>query len=274
MSVSATPEDVIRTHVLVADASDMARKSAKTAISEILPGATIIEAVSGPDALAKLRSYPIDAAIIDLTLSVMSGPEVITEARRDGKKPFLILTSAMVLPEWGMLATELHAYEFMKKPCSAEDFRSLLHSFSAMRKPTRLMIADASDHTRAMVRKVLNSSRFNLDIHETDNGGHALKLARTQSFEMVLMDVNLHGINGLEAACQMQSRHPEVMVVSILPSKDSGLGNSLKHLGIKHCLHKPFFTRDVEVLLHTAHNLRRPYLMNAMMKAAATALAS
>jgi CheY-like chemotaxis protein len=274
MSSPAITDDFSRVCVLVADASDQARQSAKTAIADVLPGAKIIEAVSGPEALAKLRSHPVDAVIIDVTLPAMSGTEVMAEARRENIKPFLILTSAIVLPEWGMLATELHAYEFMKKPCMAEDFRALLGNFVRMRKPTRILIADAGDNTRAIVRKVVGASRFSLDIQETDNGGHALKLARTQPFDVVLMDANLHGINGLEAACQMQSRHPDMMVVSILPSKDSGLGQSLKHLGIKHCLHKPFFTRDVELLMHMAYNLRRPYLMNAVMKAAQSALAS
>lgn len=271
---SISSDDFSHLHVLVADASDQARQSVKTAIADVLPGAKIIEAVSGPEALAKLRSHPVDAVIIDVTLPAMSGTEVMTEARRENIKPFLILTSAIVLPEWGMLATELYAYEFMKKPCMTEDFRSLLTNFARMRKPARMLIADAGDHTRAIVRKVVSASRFNLDVQETDNGGHALKLARTQTFDIVLMDSNLHGINGLEAACQMQSHHPDMMVVSILPSKDSGLGQSLKHLGIRHCLHKPFFTRDVEQLIHTAFNLRRPYLMNALMKSAISALAS
>lgn len=274
MSIPASKDDFSGLCVLVADASELARQSVKTAVADVLPGAKLMEVASGPEALAKLRSHRVDVVIIDVTLPVMSGTEVMSEARRESIKPFLILTSAIVLPEWSMLATELSAYEFMKKPCTAEDFRSLLTNFVHMRRQTRILIADAGDNTRAIVRKVVGASRFSLDLHETDNGGHALKLARTQPFDIVLLDANLHGINGLEAACQMQSRHPDMMVVSILPSKDSGLGQSLKHLGIKHCLHKPFFTRDVEVLMHTVHNLRRPYLMNAVMKAAATALAS
>jgi hypothetical protein len=72
----------------------------------------------------------------------------------------------------------------------------------------------------------------------------------------------------------MLQLHPETTVVSILPSNDGGLGQSLKHLGITHFLRKPFFTRDIDQLLHSVHNLRRPYLMNAVMKAAQTALAS
>jgi CheY-like chemotaxis protein len=143
-----------------------------------------------------------------------------------------------------------------------------------MNQTTRVLIADAGDQTRAMVRKVVSASRFKMDIHETDNGGYAIKLARMKPFDLVLMDCNLNGISGLEAACQMLQLHPETTVVSILPSNDGGLGQSLKHLGITHFLRKPFFTRDIDQLLHSVHNLRRPYLMNALKKAAQTALAS
>ncbi|MCU0885347.1 MAG: response regulator [Beijerinckiaceae bacterium] len=260
--------------ILVADQSPDIRAMVMPAIRETLPTARIHEAKSGPEALALLRSQKIDAVIMDVTMPQMSGPDVVTEARRDGKRPFLILTSAVVLPNWGMLCTELQAYEFLKKPFSQEDVQNLLGNFARMSKPTRVLIADAGDQTRAMVRKVVSASRFAMDIHETDNGGHAIKLARMKPFDLVLMDSNLNGISGLEAACQMQNLHPETTVVSILPSNDGGLGQSLKHLGLTHFLRKPFFTRDIDLMLHVAHNLRRPYLMNAVMKAAQTALAS
>ncbi len=260
--------------VLVADQSAEARAMVMQAVRETMPGARIHEAKSGPEALALLRAQQIDAVVMDVTMPQMSGPDVITEARRDGKRPFLILTSSVFLPNWGMLCTELMAYEFLKKPFMPDDIGLLLGNFARMNQTTRVLIADAGDQTRAMVRKVVSASRFKMDIHETDNGGYAIKLARMKPFDLVLMDSNLNGISGLEAACQMQNLHPETTVVSILPSNDGGLGQSLKHLGLTHFLRKPFFTRDIDLLLHSVHNLRRPYLMNAVMKAAQTALAS
>ncbi len=260
--------------VLVADQSAETRAMVIQAVRETIPGARIHEAKSGPEALALLRAHKIDAVVMDVTMPQMSGPDVITEARRDGNRPFLILTSSVVLHNWGMLCTELMAYEFLKKPFMPDDIGLLLGNFARMNRTTRVLIADAGDQTRAMVRKVVSASRFKMDIHETDNGGYAIKLARMKPFDLVLMDSNLNGISGLEAACQMQNLHPETTVVSILPSNDGGLGQSLKHLGLTHFLRKPFFTRDIDLLLHSVHNLRRPYLMNAVMKAAQTALAS
>jgi CheY-like chemotaxis protein len=259
--------------VLLADPSREVREGMELAARASLPGANVQAVATGTEALGILRSTHVDALIIDVAMPGMTAPDVVLEARKENKRPFLILTSALVLPNWAMMATELSAYEYLKKPFLMEDIEGLLRTYGRMREPTRLLIADAGDTTRAMVRKVVSASRFEVDVHETDNGGHALKLARIQPFDAVLIDSNLNGINGLETACQLQSLHPDLTVVSMLPSNDGGLGQSLKHMGLNHFLRKPFFTRDIDMLLHSVHNLRRPYLMNAVMKAAATALA-
>jgi CheY-like chemotaxis protein len=242
-------------------------------VKKVLPGAKIAEALTGTETVAILRGEACHVAVVDVALPVVSGIEAMTTARSAGQRPFLLLTSATVLPNWAKLATDVNAYEFIKKPFMPEDLESLLQNHVVMQQPVRALIADASDHTRAMVRKVLGSTRFRMDIQETDNGGHALKLARMQPFELALIDANLNGISGLETACQMQLANPETTVICILPSNDGGLSNSLKHLGLQHSLRKPFFTRDIDMLLHTVRKLRRPYLMNAVLKAAQTALA-
>jgi CheY-like chemotaxis protein len=274
MHATPRPDEPQNMSVLIADGSAQIREAARNAVLTAVPTATVHEAPSGPEALALLRGARIDALIIDVALPGMSGIEVVDAARGEGKSPFLILTSAFVLPNWSLLATKLQAYEFMKKPFSGAEIEKMMGNFARMRLPTTILIADAGEHSRLMVRKIIGASRFVTELHETDHGGHALKLTGSHKFDLALVDSNLSGISGLEAACQMQGQNPELNVVMMLPTNDRGLGQSLKHLGLSQSLKKPFFTRDVDILLHTALNLRRPYLMNAMMKAAATAMAS
>jgi CheY-like chemotaxis protein len=259
--------------VLLAEATADLRAVMAQSVRKVLPSAKIVEAMNGTETVAILRGEPCHLAIVDIALPVVSGVEAMTSARAAGQKPFLLLTSATVLPNWAKISTDVGAYEFLKKPFMPEDLESLLMNFAAMQQPVRTLVADASDQTRAMVRKVLSSTRFRMDVQETDNGGHALKLARMQPFDFALIDANLRGMSGLEAACQMQLTSPDTTVVCILPSNDGGLSNSLKHLGLQHSLRKPFFTRDIDMLLHTVRKLRRPYLLNAVHKAAMTALA-
>lgn len=259
--------------ILLADPSAEMRARLVEAVMAVFPAARCLEAGTGPEALGILRTGSVQAMIMDVAMPILSGPDVINEARKEGVRPFLILTSSVVLPNWSMLSTELQAYEYLKKPFLTEDVQNLLQNYLRMQTPTRLLLADAGDQSRHVVRKVISSCRFNVTIDETDNGGHALKLSRMQSFDAMFIDANLAGISGLETACQIQNLHPDLMVVSIVPSIDNRLAQSLKHLGLAHVLSKPFFTRDVDAMLHTAHKLRRPYLMNAVIKAAQTALA-
>jgi CheY-like chemotaxis protein len=273
MSQTAPPPATAAT-VLLAEANAELRAVMTQAVRKALPGARVIEAMTGTEAVAILRGEPCQVAVVDVALPVVSGVDAMSTARASGQKPFLLLTSATVMPNWAKIATDVGAYEFIKKPFMQEDLESLLQNYAAMQQPVRALVADASDHTRAMVKKVLHSTRFLIDVQETDNGGHALKLARMQPFDFALIDANLNGISGLETACQMQIAHPETTVVCILPSNDGGLSNSLKHLGLQHSLRKPFYTRDIDMLLHTVRKLRRPYLLNAVQKAAMAALAS
>jgi CheY-like chemotaxis protein len=261
-----------RPTVLLAEASAELRGAMAQSVKKVLPDARITEALTGTEAVAILRSETCHVAVVDVALPVVSGVDAMNTARASGQRPFLLLTSATVLPNWAKLATDVNAYEFIKKPFLPEDLESLLQNHVTMQRPMRALVADASDHTRALVRKVLGSTRFRMEIQETDNGGHALKLARIQPIELALIDANLNGVNGLETACQMQLANPDTTVVCILPSNDGGLSNSLKHLGLQHSLRKPFFTRDIDMLLHTVRKLRRPYLLNAVQKAAAAAL--
>ncbi|MCX7323487.1 MAG: response regulator [Hyphomicrobiales bacterium] len=259
--------------ILLADPSAEMRARLIESVKLVFPAARCLEAATGPEALGILRSGSVQAMIMDVAMPILSGPDVITEAHKEGVRPFLILTSSVVLPNWSMMSVALQAYEYLKKPFLGEDIENLLQNYLRMQTPTRLLLADAGDQSRNVVRKVINSSRFKVIIDETDNGGHALKLSRMQSFDAMFIDANLAGISGLETACQIQNLHPELMVVSIVPSMDNRLAQSLKHMGLAHVLSKPFFTRDVDTMLHTAHKLRRPYLMNAVIKAAQTALA-
>lgn len=274
MPQPVVPEDAIALNppnVLIADSSEEVIVGIASAVEKELPGARILIARSGEQARDILLDEHVDALVIDIAIPGLSGAEVVAQVRRAGRRPFLVLTSAVVLPHWAMLSTQLNAYEYIKKPFMPEDMENLLRSFGRMRAPTRILIADAGDQTRAMVRKIVNSTRFRCEVQETDNGGYALKLARMKPFDLALIDAHLNGISGLETACQLQGLYQQTTVVSILPLNDRTLSQSLKHLGLSHSLQKPFFTRDIEVLLHQLYNLRRPYLMNAVLKAAAMA---
>jgi DNA-binding NtrC family response regulator len=260
--------------VLIADAKGSERAVLREFLGACEGPIDITESEDAAETLAILSRGAIDVAFVDIVLHGDTGINVVDEAQRRGVKPFLVMTAGTVLPNWAMVATNALAYEFLKKPYAIEDIANAVKAFRRMKRPTRILLADGSAHGRNIVRKILQSSQFACEVHETDNGREALKMGRQLDYELALVDIGLSGMSGLEAACQLKSRFPATAVALMMPQTDTMLANCLKHFGLDHALMKPFFGRDVDLMMHKVHGLRRPYLMNAIVRASKQALAS
>jgi len=82
-----------------------------------------------------------------------------------------------------------------------------------MMKPIRVLLAD--DHTlvRAGIRSLLENMEGIEVIAEAGDGREALRLVRTHRPDVVLMDIAMPGLNGLEAAARIAKKFPNVRVI-------------------------------------------------------------
>jgi DNA-binding NarL/FixJ family response regulator len=80
-------------------------------------------------------------------------------------------------------------------------------------KPIRVILAD--DHTlvRAGIRALLEKLPDVEVVGEAGDGREVLNLVGTLRPDVVLMDISMPGLNGLEAAVRMAGRFPEVRVI-------------------------------------------------------------
>lgn len=80
-------------------------------------------------------------------------------------------------------------------------------------KPVRVILAD--DHTlvRAGIRALLEKLPEVKVLGEASNGREALELVKTHKPDVVLMDITMPGLNGLEAAARMAKEFPDVRVI-------------------------------------------------------------
>jgi DNA-binding NarL/FixJ family response regulator len=80
-------------------------------------------------------------------------------------------------------------------------------------QPIRVILAD--DHTlvRAGMRVLLEKLPGVEVVGEASEGREALRLVRKQRPDVVLMDISMPGLNGLEAAARMAREFPEVRVI-------------------------------------------------------------
>jgi DNA-binding NtrC family response regulator len=258
----------ISLRVLIADTSSTANAAIVQALKPWEGGVTWITTQTGEDTRDALIRQNPDIAFVDVTgLAGMSGPEAVVMARKAGNRSMVILMSSLVLPQWVPIATEAGAYEFIRKPLNTPDLTELVKSHATMKKITRVLLVEPSQTARQILRRMMMESRFNVEVEETDNGSHALKLLNISKYDAAFVDMHLPGMGGLEVACQMQARMPDLAVVLMSGQKNSTLASMAEKFGIGYYLHKPFFQLDMDVVLHNTLKLRRPYLMNALIRA-------
>lgn len=81
------------------------------------------------------------------------------------------------------------------------------------RKPIRVVLAD--DHTlvRAGIRSLLEKMPDVTVLAEASDGRELLKLAKVHEPDVILMDITMPGLNGLEATARLSKDLPEARVI-------------------------------------------------------------
>ena len=88
---------------------------------------------------------------------------------------------------------------------------SMSTEFSAA--PIRVLLADDHALVRAGMRSLLGGMSQVQVVAEAASGEEALQLAERERPDVVLMDIAMKGMTGLEAAARLRERSPEVRVV-------------------------------------------------------------
>jgi DNA-binding NarL/FixJ family response regulator len=115
----------------------------------------------------------------------------------------------------------------------------------------RVLLADDHSLVRAGIRSLLGAMADVQVVGEASSGEEALALAAHEQPDVVLMDIAMKGITGLEAAARMRAAHPSVRVVIL--SMHSGEEYVLQALraGAAGYLLKDAATGELELALRT-----------------------
>jgi DNA-binding NarL/FixJ family response regulator len=82
-------------------------------------------------------------------------------------------------------------------------------------KPIRVLLADDHALVRAGIRALLEHLSGIEVVAEAADGLEALALTKAHLPDLVLMDISMSGLNGLEAAARIAKQHPEVRVLML-----------------------------------------------------------
>ena len=98
-----------------------------------------------------------------------------------------------------------------------------------MRSP-RFLLVDDHEHIRNLLRRVLERRGFEV-VGEAENGLVGVEIAALVQPEIVLMDINMPVINGIEATRQIKAANPTIEVLIFSAYDDDSLRRSAEEVG-------------------------------------------
>ena len=118
----------------------------------------------------------------------------------------------------------------------------------------RVLIADEDRQVLSRVSAVLRAE--DLDVVAVDDGRLVFNLLERERFDLVILDIFMRGMDGLDAIRTFRKRHPGVPVIAMsalqFPETSSAPPDFLAmatRLGAKRSLRKPFDTQHLQSIV-------------------------
>lgn len=105
----------------------------------------------------------------------------------------------------------------------------------------RILIADDEESIRLLLRRILESNPV-LEMTLADGGEEALRLAAERSYDLILLDLLMPGVGGIEVLTRLRSgsannKKTPVIIVSVLTDAHTKI--ACQSLGVSGYLAKP-----------------------------------
>lgn len=221
------------------------------------PGAVVIEMGGGPAQAAAVRARvaagDIDVVFLDATLPHEDWQAAIA-ARPIVHPPLVVSIGAgdskigIAFPINGVIA----------RPVQAEQARAVFAACLRARMPNRILLVDDSATVRSVIRKVLQSCCYRFEVEDAADGVTALQRAGKQRFDVVMLDCNMPGIDSFTTLGMILQSHAETKVVMITTTNNSKAADKARASGAHDVLYKPFYAKDIDVVMDRLSGLSRP----------------
>ncbi len=108
----------------------------------------------------------------------------------------------------------------------------------------KLMIVDDEIDVREYLKNFFR--RRKIDVVTAESGEEALKLMDTNEPDLMLLDVRMGGINGVETLKRIREKGSGVKVIMVTGVEDETTLKPLSELNVSACIHKPLILEELE----------------------------
>lgn len=108
----------------------------------------------------------------------------------------------------------------------------------------KLLIVDDEADIREFARRFF--AKRNIDVFTASGGREALETIEREMPDLVLLDVRMEGITGVEVLRELRGRHNAVKVIMVSGIEDETIVEDARKYGVRDFIHKPLVLEELE----------------------------
>lgn len=118
-----------------------------------------------------------------------------------------------------------------------------------MRRTTTILLVDDDQDFRGLLKRLLEKDASVRVAGEANDGAEAIALAAKLTPDIILMDLAMPGINGLEATRRIKSERPEMKVIIFTQYMDDVYHRAATESGADNFLSKSTRLTDLRAMI-------------------------
>jgi DNA-binding NtrC family response regulator len=216
-------------------------------LSERLHLRNVVASVAhdGEEALSAIEGDEADVMVLDLRMPGIDGLEVLERVKQSHPGVEVVILTGHGNETDEQEAFRLGASAYLKKPV---DVDQLLRAVQKERLKV-LLVDDEKDFVENLSKRL---QLRNLETRVALDGEAALEVVRQGNPDVMVLDLRMPGIDGIQVLRQVRQTHPQMAVV-VLTGHGSDLDEAeARRLGASAYLHKPV---ELDQLVSTLHSV-------------------
>jgi len=112
---------------------------------------------------------------------------------------------------------------------------------------SKLLIVDDEIDIREFAKKFF--SKRGIDVFTAGGGIEALKIIDEDHPDLVLLDIQMEEINGIEVLQRLREAQNNIKVIMVTGTEDPKIINEANRLGVRGYVHKPLVLEELEKIV-------------------------
>lgn len=108
-----------------------------------------------------------------------------------------------------------------------------------MAQQRSVLLVDDSKFARLLVKAFISSNFTDWEIDEAEDGTKALEMVEGKSYDYLLLDFNMPGMNGLELGERLRSRFPDAVIALLTANIQQEIQKKAENLGLEFLAKPP-----------------------------------